>query len=149
MDADIPAQALKKLLKSERHSPLQLGCYQNGFFVIGSKQERAKVEAQAVQHKDSLVMADDGARWAAVKAFTLCGGTRVPKNAVLTTLEVDNGSQAASAHCITTTLDACNIFTKVRVHFEVASIPHKTSIARMREQQNPRLKWELAWATYL
>ena len=142
--ADIPVQALKKLLKLERHSPLQLGCYQYGFFVIGSKQERAKVEAQAVHHEDSVAKADDGQRWAAVKAFTLCGVTRVPKNAVLTTLEVNTGPQAASAHWIAKTLDACNIFTKVRVHFEVANIPHKTSIARMRAQQKPRWKWELA-----
>ena len=75
--ADIPAQALKKLLKSEKDSPLQLGCYQYGFFVIGSKQDSAKIEAQAVHHADSLVMADDGQRWAAVKAFTLCGGRRL------------------------------------------------------------------------
>ena len=104
-------------------------------------------------------MADDGQRWAAVKAFTLCEGTRVPKNAVLTTVEVKPGAQRAPANVISgpqlasiqqlaKTLDECSTFTKIRVHFEVPNMPHKTSIAWMKAKHMPRWKWELAWATY-
>ena len=132
MHAHILAQELKELLKSHQQSPLQLGYYQYGFFIIGSKKERAMVEGQDVHRDDSSELADDGQRWAAVKAFTLSGGTRVPKNAVLTMLEVNSEPQVASVQWISKTLDACNIFSKVRVHFEVAHVPHKTSIARMR-----------------
>ena len=46
-------------------------------------------------------------------------------------------------------MDACDIFTKVRVQFDVANIPHRTSIAHMRARQQPRWKWELAWAIYV
>ena len=96
-----------------------------------------------------MVRADDRQHWGAVKAFTLFGGTRVPKNAVLTTIEMNTGPQEACANRIEKMLDACDIFTKVRVQFVVANMPHKTSIAHMRAHQKPRWKWELAWAIYV